>query len=149
MNWIGLPENYDNIFGFVYLIKNNHPESNKKYYIGCKQCKKRIKRKPLKGKTRNRIDYVDNDVQDYWGSNKELIQDIQKYGIENFSREIIEICDSKFHLRYAEAHWQILTNAILDKRFYNGILNVRLGKVPSNFKNIQRDISKLNIDIIN
>ena len=64
MKWDGLPEDYGNIFGFVYIIKCNHPDvinKGKRYYIGCKQCKKRVKKKPLKGKKRNRIEYKDND----------------------------------------------------------------------------------------
>ena len=40
-------------FGFIYEITN--AITNKKY-IGKKQCVSRIKRKPLKGKTRNRIE---------------------------------------------------------------------------------------------
>ena len=144
--WKNLPDNIDDVFGFVYLIRNNHPKSKKKYYIGKKQCKKRIKRKPLKGKKRNRICYVDNDVENYWGSSKELLADIEKYGIEHFSREVIELCDSKFHMAYAELCWQIATNALIDERWYNGILNVRLGKAPKTFQDSIRDVAKLNLD---
>ncbi len=128
--WIGLPEDYSDIFGFVYIIKCIHPDvintNNKQYYIGCKQCLKRVKKKPLKGKTRNRIQYKDNDVDAYWGSSKELLLDIEKYGIENFTREVIELCDSKFHMKWSELQWQLLTNSLLDNKFYNGIINVRL-----------------------
>ena len=143
--WKNLPEDYSNIFGFVYIIKNNHPESIKKYYIGCKQCQKRVKKKPLKGKTRNRIQYKDNDVLKYWGSSKELLADIEKYGIENFTREVIQLCDSKFDMKYSELHWQLLTNALLDERFYNGILSVRLCRPKNYIDNHIRDISKLNL----
>lgn len=142
--WINLPENGE-IFGIVYLIRNNHPESKKKYYIGKKQRLKRIKRKPLKGKKRNRIDYVDNDMDSYWGSSKELLSDMEKYGIEHFTREVIEVCHSKFHMSYAELLWQIKCNALLDDRFYNGVLNVRLGKVPKAYVDIERDPSILNL----
>lgn len=145
MKWEGLPENYDHVFGFIYLITNNHPNATKKYYIGKKQCKKRIKRKPLKGKKRNRIDYKDNDVEEYWGSSKELLGDMEKYGKEWFSRKILELCDSKFHMTYAELQWQILSNALLDEKFYNGILNVRIGKVPKNFVDNPRSITTLGL----
>lgn len=144
MSWTGLPEDYSNIFGFVYIIKNNHPDSIKKYYIGCKQCLKRVKKKPLKGKTRNRIQYKDNDVEKYWGSSKELLLDIEKYGIEYFTREVIELCDSKFHMKYAELMWQLLSNALLDNRFYNGIINIRL-VAPKNFVDKSRSIDTLNL----
>ncbi len=146
--WIGLPEDYSNIFGFVYIIKNNHKDvidtDSKRYYIGCKQCLMRVKKKPLKGKTRNRIQYKDNGVDAYWGSSKELLADIEKYGIENFTREVIELCDSKFHMKYAELNWQLMTNALLDNKFYNGIINIRLVG-PKNFVDKPRSLATLNL----
>jgi hypothetical protein len=148
MKWIGLPEDYNTKFGFIYIIKNNHPEviknNGKKYYIGCKQCNKRIKRKPLKGKTKNRIDYKDNDVDKYWGSSKELLNDIEKYGVEHFSREVIEFCDSKFDLKYSELKWQLLTDAIFNEKFYNSIINVRL-VAPKKYIDKERSIDKLKL----
>jgi hypothetical protein len=149
LKWKNLPDDYSNIFGFVYIITNNHPDiiknNGKRYYIGKKQCMKRVKKKPLKGKTRNRIQFKDNDVEKYWGSSKELLSDIEKYGIENFTREVIELCDSKFHMTYSELHWQILTNSLMDNRFYNGILNCRIAIVPKNYVDIPRSIDMLNL----
>lgn len=146
--WIGLPDDYSDIFGFVYIIKNNHPDviqsKGKRYYIGCKQCLKRVKKKPLKGKTRNRIQYKDNDVDAYWGSSKELLADIEKYGIENFSRKVIELCDSKFHMKFSELNWQLLTNALLDNTYYNGIINIRL-VAPKNFVDKPRSLDILDL----
>jgi hypothetical protein len=149
MSWKNLPENREDIHSFVYLIRNNHPEvandpTKKRYYLGVKQVLKRVKRKPLKGKTRNRITFKDNDVDKYWGSSKELLSDIEKYGIEHFTREVIELCDSKFHSKYAELCWQIKCNALFDVRFYNGILNVRLCR-PKHFVDIERDPATLNL----
>lgn len=147
--WIGLPEDYSEIFGFIYIIKNNHPDvirnNGKRYYIGKKQCLKRVKRKPLKGKTRNRITYKDNDVDKYWGSSKELLADIEKYGIEHFTRTIVQFCDSKFDMTYSELQWQILTNALLDDRFYNGILNVRIAKIPKNYIDKKRSLDMIDL----
>lgn len=143
--WKNLPEDYSDVFGFVYIIKNNHPEANKKYYIGKKQCQKRVKKKPLKGKTKNRIQYKDNDVVKYWGSSKELLADIEKYGLEYFTREVIELCDSKFHMTYAELCWQILSNALMDVKSYNGILNCRIAIVPKNYIDKPRSLDMLNL----
>lgn len=142
--WKNLPEDYSNIFGFIYIIKNLHPDSIKKYYIGCKQCHKRVKKKPLKGKTRNRIQYKDNDVEKYWGSSKELLQDIEKYGIEHFTREVIQLCDSKFDMKYSELQFQLLSNSLLDERFYNGIINIRLCS-PKNYIDKPRSIDMLGL----
>lgn len=143
--WKNFPTDTDGVVGFVYLIRNNHPDSIRKYYIGKKQLLKRVKRKPLKGKTRNRISFVDNDVEKYWGSSKELLSDIEKYGIGHFSREVIEVCYSKFHMTYAELIWQIKTNSLMDQRFYNGILNVRISKIPKGFVDIERDPATLHL----
>jgi hypothetical protein len=142
--WKNFPTDTEGVVGFVYLIRNNHPDviqnkSSKRFYIGKKQLLKRVKRKPLKGKTRNRISFVDNDVEKYWGSSKELLSDIEKYGIEHFSREVIEVCNSKFHMSFAEIDWQIKCRVLFDDRFFNGIINCRLGVVPKNYVDIERD----------
>lgn len=137
--WKNFPTDTEGVVGFVYLIRNNHSDATLKYYIGKKQLLKRVKRKPLKGKTRNRISFVDNDVEKYWGSSKELLSDIEKYGIEHFSREVIEVCYSKFHMTYSELLWQIKCNALMDDRFFNGILNCRISKIPKGFVDIERD----------
>jgi hypothetical protein len=143
--WKNLPQNLDGAIGFVYLIRNNHPDAKKRYYLGKKQLLKRVKRKPLKGKTRNRITYADNGVDEYWGSSKELLSDIEKYGLEHFSREVIEICTSKFHMTYSELIWQIKCNVLMDDRFYNQILNCRIGVVPKNYIDIERNPDTLNL----
>jgi hypothetical protein len=144
-DWINFPQNIDNIFGIIYLIRNHHPDAKQKYYIGTKQILKRIKRKPLKGKTRNRIDFIDNGIQKYWGSSKRLLTDIETYGIQFFTREVIETCNSKFHCKFAELDWQMKCNALFDDSFYNNIINVRLGVVPKDFKNTERNPETLNL----
>jgi hypothetical protein len=144
-SWKNFPTDTEGVVGFVYLIRNNHPDSKKKYYIGQKKLLKKVKKKPLKGKTRNRISYVDNDVEKYWGSSKELLADIEKYGIEHFSREVIEVCQSKFHMTYGELIWQIKCNALMDQKYYNGILNVRISKIPKGFIDVERNVDTLNL----
>ena len=143
--WIGLPENTENIFGMVYLIRNNNKDSPRKYYIGCKQLLKKTRLKANKTRKRDKIVWKDNDVDKYWGSSKELMEDVAKYGLENFTREIIELCGSKFHMKYAELNWQIKCNALFDPRFYNGIINVRLGRFPKDYLDIERDPATLNL----
>jgi hypothetical protein len=118
-------------FGFVYEIHNK--VLNKKY-IGKKQCMSRVKRKPLKGKTRNRIDHKESDWKAYTGSSKELNEDIIKCGKENFTFTILEWCGSKWELGYKEIKRQIEQDVILSESFYNGILNVRIGRPPKDFK---------------
>lgn len=120
-------------FGFIYEISNNALGIPKKY-IGKKQCISRVKRKPLKGKTRNRIDHKESDWKTYTGSSKELNEDIIKYGKENFTFTILEWGGSKWELGYKEIKRQIEQDVILSEHFYNGILNVRIGRPPKTFK---------------
>lgn len=123
----------ENAFGFIYEITNNAASVPKKY-IGKKQCVSRVKRKPLKGKKRNRIDQKESDWKTYTGSSKELNEDIVKYGKENFSFTILEWCNSKFELGYKEIKLQLLNDVILNESYYNGIINCRLGRPPKYFK---------------
>ena len=118
-------------FGFIYEICNK--VLNKKY-IGKKQCLSRVKRKPLKGKTRNRIDHKQSDWKTYTGSSNELNADILKYGKENFTFTILEWGNSKWELAYFEAKLQFEYEVLLKETFYNGILNLRLGKAPKTFR---------------
>ena len=139
VHWI-LNENVsitEETFGFIYEITNN--TTNKKY-IGKKQCISKIRRKPLKGKKRSRIDFKESDWKSYTSSSKDLNEDIQKYGKENFTFKIIKTCDSKWSLAYYEIKEQIDKNVLLDENYYNGIINVRIGTPPKDelvkFKNI-------------
>ena len=140
--WIGLPENTDNIFGMVYIIKNN---INGKKYIGCKQLLKKTRLKANKTRKRDKIVWKDNNVEEYWGSSKELLIDIDKYGVENFTKHVIELCNSKFHMKYSELCWQIKFNALFDPNFYNGIINVRLGRFPKDYIDIERNPDTIEI----
>jgi hypothetical protein len=125
-----------NAFGFIYEICC---VPNNKKYIGKKQKVSKLKRKPLKGKTRNRIEIKESDWKTYTGSSKELNDDIVKFGKEYFTFTILEWCGSKWELGYKEIKHQIEKNVILSEQFYNGILNVRIGKPPKDFlKNEQK-----------
>jgi len=126
----------DETFGFLYLITNNL--TNKKY-IGKKQCISKIKRQPLKGKTRKRICYKQSNWKTYTSSSNDLNDDIIKYGKENFTFEIIRVCNSKWALAYFEIKEQIERDVLLKDDYYNGIINVRIGTAPKqeldNYKN--------------
>ncbi len=121
----------ESTFGFIYEIENKI--TNKKY-IGKKQCFMRIKRKPLKGYKRNRISQSESDWKAYTSSSKDLNDDIQKHGKENFTFKIIKTCSSKWELAYFEIKEQIDKEVLLRSDYYNGIINVRIGKAPNKFK---------------
>lgn len=116
----------NNAFGFVYLITNL---TNNKKYIGCKMLQKVIKRKPLKGKKNKRYETVESDWKTYTSSSNELNKDIESLGKENFKFEIIDFAYSKSHLKYLEAKYQFDNDVLLSESWYNGIINLRVGKI--------------------
>jgi hypothetical protein len=119
-------------FGFIYLITNL---INNKKYIGKKQCISKFKRKPLKGKKNKRIEYKESDWKSYTSSSTELNTDIVKLGKDKFKFEIIKECSSKWELAYEEIKEQLKREVLLHDDYYNGIINVRIGRPPKNLLN--------------
>ena len=117
-------------FGFIYEITNI---TNGKKYIGKKQMVRRIKRKPLKGKKRKRIDFIESDWKSYTGSSDALNNDIALLGLDKFIFKILKFCNSKFELSYFEAKMQFEKDVLLSENYYNGIINCRIGKAPKLF----------------
>ena len=77
----------EDAFGFIYEIVNT---TNGKKYIGKKQMIRKIRRNPLKGKKRKRIDYVESDWKTYTGSSDALNIDIATLGLEKFIFKILK-----------------------------------------------------------
>lgn len=120
----------ESTFGFIYEITNT---VTGKKYIGKKQCKAKLKRKPLKGKKNRRIEIKESDWKEYTSSSTELNEDILKYGKDKFIFKIIRACGSKWELAYFEIKEQIDKNVLMRDDYYNGIINVRIGRPPKNF----------------
>jgi hypothetical protein len=117
-------------FGFIYEIVNI---TNGKKYIGKKQMKRKIRRNPLKGKTRKRVDFIESDWKTYTGSSDALNIDIATLGLDKFVFKILKFCNSKFELSYFEAKEQFERDVLLSEDYYNGIINCRIGKPPRLF----------------
>ena len=89
-----------------------------------------VRRPPLKGKKRKRLIKNQTDWKKYTGSSNYLNDDIEKHGIENFSFLILKWCNSKWMLGYEEAKLQFEEEVLLTDKYYNGIINLRIGKRP-------------------
>ena len=127
-----IPEGY---IGFVYLITN---KKNGKKYIGKKLAQFKKTRPPLKGKKNKRRSTVESDWKDYWGSSDNLLADVEKYGKENFLREILHYCESKGVLSYLEAKEQFDRRVLETDDYYNGIINVRVGSSQALREHLKR-----------
>jgi|SRR5882757_4406069 len=128
MTWLfgGKPvteETIEGHFAFTYIITN---KINGRKYIGKKILTFAKTRKPLKGRLRKRRSRVASDWQTYYGSNKELCEDVKKHGSENFEREIIRFCQTKSEASYYEAKLQFDFDAILSDSYYNSWIAVKV-----------------------
>jgi hypothetical protein len=116
----------ERIYGFVYIIENS---TNSRKYIGKKQCLATVKLRPLKGKRNKRHVEKETDWKTYCGSSEQLLKDIENLGKDKFTFNIIKFCDSKSELAYCEAKLQFDNDVLLREDYYNGIINVRIGKI--------------------
>lgn len=96
-------------YGFVYIITNN---VNGRKYVGKKVLWSKRTLPPLKGKTRKRVVIKPSDWIKYWSSSKIVHSEIEKYGKDKFSREIIGIYPDKREANFAELRYQIMHNVL-------------------------------------
>jgi len=115
--------------GFVYLITNI---TNNRKYIGKKLAKfsktiyRVVKQKNgIKKKKRIRTK-IDSDWQEYYGSSPELSKDVELFGKDNFTREILHFCKSKSACSYLEAKEQFDRKVLESLDYYNGHIQVRV-----------------------
>lgn len=135
--WKGLSSNFKpskSDHGFVYIITIENPETKKpNYYIGCKKFYKRIKRKPLKGKKRNRICYVESDWKTYTSSSKTLNEWINMGS--SFEREVLKIVGSQWELNYFENLYIMNSHSMFRDDFLNGFAGFRQNEPPKSLQN--------------
>lgn len=113
----------EQFIGFVYLITN---KITHRKYIG-KKLLQFSRTKQVKGK-KKRIK-VDSDWKTYYGSNKELQEDVVKLGEENFTREILRFCKRKGECSYYEAKFQFENDVLLSDDWYNSFVGCRIHKI--------------------
>jgi hypothetical protein len=123
MGWLyeGQPfEDYQNWYGFVYKI--THVPTGK-IYIGRKYFTL-AGTKTVKGK-RKKI-RKESDWRDYWGSSKHLHEDLEKFGKDQFKREIVRLCKTRTECSYYETRLIFKEDAILRDDYYNAWVSCKI-----------------------
>jgi hypothetical protein len=111
----------DNI-GFVYII--THISTGRKY-IGKKLFTK-AKTQQVKGKKKK--SRVASDWLKYWGSNKELQEEVKLNGEDSYTREVLHLCKKRAELSYWET-WEIFNrHALMNESYYNAWVSCRIRK---------------------
>lgn len=108
-------------YGFIYITTNM---INGKKYIGQKKYMKHW--------------------ENYLGSGVILRNAINKYGRDNFKREIIEDCITKEDLDRKEKYWISFYDATNNKNFYNIALGGDGGNTTYGYTQNQKEIMKIN-----
>lgn len=108
--------------GFVYLIKSKVTD---KKYIGRKYFHSIRK---VKGKSRRQR--KESDWKTYYGSNKELQEEVNKNDIYLYERIILSLHTTKGDVNYEEVKQQFLNNVLEDDSYYNDNINGKWYRKP-------------------
>ena len=101
--------------GFVYVIIS--PNSNRSY-IGRKNF---FSFRKMKGAARR--SKSESNWKVYYGSNKVLLEEIEKNGRENYKRIILSLHSTKGDVNYEEVKQQFLQNVLEEDKYYNDNIN--------------------------
>lgn len=117
-----------NCYGFVYLITNLN---NGRIYVGKKafmyKKKTRLSKKAKKatGK-RIKVEQVDSQWLNYFGSSIDLKADVSLLGPSSFKREILHICKNKAQMSYLEAKEQFARGVLeMGDKSYNKWIGIK------------------------
>jgi len=130
-------------YGFVYIITN---VVNGRKYIGKKFFWSKRTLPPLKGKKRRRRVKKPSDWKRYYGSSKVVKADIERYGKENFHREIVSLHPDKRETNYHELSLQIFLNVLdaLDKNGERVYYNENIDRIYYPTKQYGEDRIRIN-----
>jgi hypothetical protein len=106
-------ENLKGYTGFVYLITN---KVDGRKYIGQKLFSRAKTTQKSGRKLKSR---VESTWKMYYGSNKELNEDVKRLGRDNFERRILYLCKSKTEMNYLESLEIFRQEALLSDDYYN------------------------------
>ena len=115
-----IPEPY---IGFVYCVTNL---INGKKYIGKKNFYS-TRRVRQRNKTKRKVVKSDSNWQQYFGSNADIISDVETLGVHNFRRDILRFCKTKAEMSYFEIKEQIEREVLFKpENFYNNYIGCRI-----------------------
>jgi hypothetical protein len=121
-NIINSEEIEPNMIGFIYIITNT---VNNKKYIGRKLLTM-AGYKTIKGKKKKIR--KESNWKTYYGSCKELTEDINNSDKKFFKREILLFCNSVAQLNYYEAKLQFINEVVETDNWYNANIVARVYK---------------------
>ena len=117
-------EDVEEYVGMVYLLENT---DNGRKYVGKKFFHKK---KTYQVKKKKKKKTVQSDWKDYYGSSKELLEDIEKVGKDKIKRTVLHLCKSKTQCSYYEMKEQVEREVLLREDYYNGFIG---GKISGKF----------------
>jgi len=129
-------------FGFVYKITSKLDGKRyigRKYLTSAKTTTKRVTLKSGIKKTQKKKSRAESNWRDYMGSCKPLLEDIKRFGKENFEFEIICFCPTKGQTNLCEIIYQIKCDVLTDDTYYNNSIGsgqFRNVKITSEFKEL-------------
>ena len=109
--------------GFVYEI---YDTANGMKYIGKKNFWSVRRLKPLKGKTRRRVQKKESDWRKYHGSNEKIMKLVEENDTTRWRRTILRLCRSKGEMSYFETKLQFEKNVLFDPNYYNEFIGLKL-----------------------
>ena len=115
-----IPKEY---VGFVYQITDNETGE---IYIGQKRFRKPKTLPVTKTRKRRVKTTVESDWRKYYGSSETIKENISAGDSDRYTREILRFGYSKGDLSYLEMLEQVERKVLLDPKYLNGIINVRI-----------------------
>ena len=109
-------------YGFVYEIKNL---ANGRKYIGRKYFTQ-AGTKQVNGK-RKKIRKTSN-WENYWGSNKKLLEEMNTVGRDAYQRTILYLCYSRSDCSYWETYEIFKCHALIGNDYYNDWVSCKIRK---------------------
>lgn len=112
-------EDLEGYYGMVYLIVNH---DTKKSYVGKKFFWSQKKRQ-VKGRKRRYL--AESDWKTYYGSNKQLVEDMEN-GLANIERFVLKLCRTKTECAYYELKEQVDRGVLLTEDYYNEFIGGKI-----------------------